>query len=76
MRVKILVRLKEQILEPQGKNIEESLNNLGFSECRNVRQGKLIELDLPEDIKNKSTYIKDICSKLLVNDIIEEYEVL
>ena len=48
MRVKILVRLKKQILEPQGKNIEESLNSLGFDKCSNIRQGKLIELDLPD----------------------------
>ena len=41
-----------------------------------VEGGEHISPILPEDIKNKSTYIKDICSKLLVNDIIEEYEVL
>ena len=49
MRIKILVRLKGQILEPQGKVIEQSLNSLGFTEFSNIRQGKLIELDLPED---------------------------
>ena len=50
MRVKILVRLKGQILEPQGKVIEQSLNSLGFTEFSNIRQGKLIELDLPDNI--------------------------
>ena len=43
MRIKILIRLKKQILEPQGKVIEQSLNNLGFEGLRNIRQGKLIE---------------------------------
>ena len=76
MRIKILVRLKKQILEPQGKNIEESLNSLGFDKCSNIRQGKLIELDLPDGLEDKDTYIKVICDKLLVNNIIEEYEVL
>ncbi|MDC0861498.1 phosphoribosylformylglycinamidine synthase subunit PurS [Alphaproteobacteria bacterium] len=76
MRIKILVRLKKQILEPQGKNIEESLNSLGFDKCSNIRQGKLIELDLPDGLGDRDTYIKAICDKLLVNNIIEEYEVL
>ena len=78
MRVKILIRLKSQILEPQGKVIEQSLNNLGFNEFNNIRQGKLIELDLPDNLskEEKDQKIKSACKKLLVNDIIEEYEVL
>ena len=78
MRIKILIRLKSQILEPQGKVIEQSLNNLGFSEFNNIRQGKLIELDLPDNLskEEKDQKIDSACKKLLVNDIIEEYEVL
>ncbi len=78
MRIKILVRLKGQILEPQGKVIEHSLNSLGFTEFSNIRQGKLIELDLPDNIskEEKAQKIDSACKKLLVNDIIEEYEVL
>ena len=78
MRIKILIRLKKQILEPQGKVIEQSLNNLGFEGIRNIRQGKLIELDLPENInkEEKDNIILSACKKLLVNEIIEEYEVL
>ncbi len=78
MRIKILVRLKGQILEPQGKVIEQSLNSLGFTEFSNIRQGKLIELDLPDNIskEEKAQKIDSVCKKLLVNDIIEEYEVL
>ena len=53
MRIKILVRLKGQILEPQGKVIEQSLNSLGFTEFSNIRQGKLIELDLPDNISKE-----------------------
>ena len=78
MRIKILIRLKSQILEPQGKVIEQSLNNLGFNEFYNIRQGKLIELDLPDNLskEEKDQKIDSACKKLLVNDIIEEYEVL
>ena len=54
MRIKILVRLKGQILEPQGKVIEQSLNSLGFTEFSNIRQGKLIELDLPDNISKEA----------------------
>ncbi len=78
MRIKILIRLKSQILEPQGKVIEQSLNNLGLNEFNNIRQGKLIELDLPDNLskEEKDQKIDSACKKLLVNDIIEEYEVL
>ena len=78
MRIKILIRLKSQILEPQGKVIEQSLNNIGFNEFHNIRQGKLIELDLPDKLskEEKDQKIDSACKKLLVNDIIEEYEVL
>ena len=78
MRIKILIRLKNQILEPQGKVIEQSLKSLGFEDFSNIRQGKLIEIDLPESInlEERSKKIDAACKKLLVNEIIEEYEVL
>ena len=78
MRIKILIRLKNQILEPQGKVIEQSLKSLGFEEFSNIRQGKLIEIDLPDSLneKERSEKIDAACKRLLVNEIIEEYEVL
>ena len=78
MRIKILIRLKSQILEPQGKVIEQSLKSLGFEESSNIRQGKLIEIDLPDSLneKERSEKIDVACKRLLVNEIIEEYEVL
>ena len=78
MRIKILIRLKNQILEPQGKVIEQSLKSLGFEDFSNIRQGKLIEIDLPDSLneEERSLKIDTACKKLLVNDIIEEYEVL
>jgi phosphoribosylformylglycinamidine synthase len=78
MRVKILIRLKSQILEPQGKVIEKSLSNLGLNNFTNIRQGKLIELDISDKLteEEKNDLITSACKKLLVNEIIEEYEVL
>ena len=78
MRIKILIRLKSQILEPQGKVIEQSLKSLGFEEFSNIRQGKLIEIDLPDSLneKERSEKIDVACKRLLVNEIIEEFEVL
>ena len=78
MRFKILIRLKNQILEPQGKVIEQSLKSLGFEEFSNIRQGKLIEIDLPDSLNEREMLekIDAACKKLLVNEIIEEYEVL
>ena len=78
MRFKILIRLKNQILEPQGKVIEQSLKSLGFEEFTNIRQGKLIEVDLPDTLNEKERLekIDAACKKLLINEIIEEYEVL
>ena len=78
MRIKILIRLKSQILEPQGKVIEQSLKSLGFEEFSNIRQGKLIEIDLPDSLneKERSEKIDVACKRLLVNEIIEEYVVL
>ena len=78
MRIKILIRLKSQILEPQGKVIEKSLSNLGLKNLKNIRQGKLIELDIPDKLskEERDELITSACKKLLVNEIIEEYEVL
>ena len=78
MRIKILIRLKNQILEPQGKVIEQSLKSLGFEDFSNIRQGKLVEIDLPDSLneEERSLKIDTACKKLLVNEIIEEYEVL
>ena len=67
MRIKILIRLKSQILEPQGKVIEQSLKSLGFEEFSNIRQGKLIEIDLPDSLneKERSEKIDVACKRAI-----------
>lgn len=78
MKVKIYVKLKEGVLDIEGKTIENSLShNLGFHQISNVRKGKLIEMDINETNQDKiNQTIKEICDKMLVNQVIEDYEIL
>ena len=75
MKIRINITLKKAVLDTQGKAIENALNkNLGFQQISNVRQGKLLELEIAETDMNKVNNIVDeICDKLLVNKIIENY---
>lgn len=78
MKVKIHIKLKEGVLDTEGKTIENFLNhNLGFHEISNVRKGKLIEMDVDETDQAKiDQTVKEICDKMLVNQVIEDYELL
>jgi phosphoribosylformylglycinamidine synthase len=71
MRARVLVRPKAGILDPQGIAVERALPALGFEGVQNVHVGRLIELDV-EDPEQ----LDDMCRKLLVNPLIEDYEVL
>ena len=75
MKVRITIGLKKSVLDTQGKAIENSLTkNLGYQKISGVRQGKFIELEIAEQDKNNVKKIVDeICDKLLVNKIIEDY---
>jgi phosphoribosylformylglycinamidine synthase len=75
MKIRILISLKKGVLDTQGKAIETSLQkNLGFPQISQVRQGKVVELEIAETDKNKiKEIIDEICDKLLVNKIIEDY---
>ena len=75
MKIRILISLKKGVLDTQGKAIEGSLNkNLDFNQISQVRQGKVVELEIAETNPAKIKEIVDeICDKLLVNKIIENY---
>ncbi|MBU6339221.1 MAG: phosphoribosylformylglycinamidine synthase subunit PurS [Rickettsiales bacterium] len=75
MRVRILITLKKGVLDTQGKAIENSLvKNLGFSQISQVRQGKLVEVEINEtDLSKIKNVVDEICDKLLVNKVIEDY---
>lgn len=76
MKARIFVTLKNGVLDPQGKAIGHALNNLGFAAVGEVRQGKLIEIELAETNEGKArTELKEMCEKLLANTVIEKYEI-
>ena len=76
MKVQIHISLKNGVLDPQGKAIENALTNLGFDKVDNVRQGKFIELDIDEnDPVEAHKQATEMCEKLLANTVIENYRV-
>lgn len=76
MKVRVDVMLKNGVLDPQGKAIGHALGNLGFAGVGEVRQGKVIDLDLAEtDAAKAKASLKDMCEKLLANTVIEKYDI-
>ena len=76
MKARVFITLKNGVLDPQGKAIGHALNGLGFDAVGDVRQGKLIELELAEaDAEKAKADIKAMCEKLLANTVIEKYEI-
>jgi len=74
MKARVFVTLKKGVLDPQGKAIGHALNGLGFDSVGEVRQGKLIELELKETDRAKAeAQIAEMCRKLLANTVIETY---
>ena len=67
---------KNGVLDPQGKAIENSLNQLGFNNFSEIRQGKIIEIDIDEIEEKAISIAEEMCKKLLVNLIIEDYEII
>jgi phosphoribosylformylglycinamidine synthase subunit PurS len=76
MKARVFVTLKNGVLDPQGKAIGHALNNLGFGSVGEVRQGKVIDIELAEKNEAKArAELRDMCEKLLANTIIEKYEI-
>ena len=76
MKARVFVTLKTGVLDPQGKAIGHALNGLGFGSVGEVRQGKVIDLELAEtDAAKAQTALKEMCEKLLANTVIEKYEI-
>lgn len=77
-KVRVIVRLKHGVLDPQGKTVEHALHTLGFEEANNVRIGKIIEFDIPEGTHGSELpdRVKAMCDKLLANPVIEDYEIV
>jgi len=73
MKVRVLVSLKNGVLDPQGKAIEHALGSLGFDGVGDVRVGKTIDLELADGTSDEE--IDAMCRKLLANTVIENYRV-
>ena len=76
MKFSITVTLKKDVLDPQGKVVQNTLHDLGMKNLKSVRQGKYFELELNESDKEKAEKnVDDMCKKLLANLIIEDYKI-
>ena len=76
MKARVFITLKPGVLDPQGKAIHHALEGLGFDGVNDVRQGKVIELDLADtDPAAARTRLTDMCDRLLANTVIEKYEI-
>ncbi|NVO23083.1 phosphoribosylformylglycinamidine synthase subunit PurS [Donghicola sp. C2-DW-16] len=73
MKARVHVMLKEGVLDPQGEAVRHALGALGFDGVGNVRQGKVIDLDLPEGTTEET--VTQMCEQLLANTVIEKYEI-
>ena len=76
MIISLVVTLKKSVLDPQGKTIQSTLNNMGYKSLSNLRQGKYFTIELNETDKSKAeNIVNEMCEKLLVNQVIEDYKI-
>ena len=77
MKIKVVVTLKNGVLDPQGKAIQQTLNGMGYSNIEGIRQGKYFDLEIAEkdEAKAKAT-AEEMCKKLLANLVIEDFKIL
>ena len=76
MKISATVTLKKEVLDPQGKVVDQTLRNMGYKNIVSVRQGKYFDIELKETDKEKAKKIaEEICKKLLTNTVIEDYTI-
>ena len=76
MKISATVTLKKEVLDPQGKVVNQTLKNMGYKNIVNVRQGKYFDIELDKTDKEKAKKIaEEICKKLLTNVVIEDYTI-
>ena len=77
MKIKVIVTLKSGVLDPQGKAIQQTLNGMGFTNVKDVRQGKYFDIDIDESDEQKAKLsAEEICKKLLANQVIEDFKII
>ena len=77
MKISVIITLKKDVLDPQGKVIHQTLDGMGFVGINEVRQGKYFEIDTKEDDKKKAEKkVEEMCKKLLANLVIEDFKII
>ena len=77
MKISVIITLKKDVLDPQGKVIHQALNGMGFNDINEVRQGKYFEIDTKETDSDKAkSKVEEMCKKLLANLVIENYKII
>jgi len=77
MKISVVITLKKDVLDPQGKVIHQTLDGIGFEGINEVRQGKYFEIDTNESDKKKAEVkVEEMCKKLLANLVIEDFKII
>ena len=77
MKISVIVTLKKDVLDPQGKTIKQALEGMSFKNINDVRQGKYFEIEIDEkNLKKGEEKVEEMCKKLLANLVIEEYKII
>ena len=77
MKISVIITLKKDVLDPQGKVIHQTLDGMGFNDVNEVRQGKYFEIDTKESNQKKAKEkVEEMCKKLLANLVIENYKII
>ena len=77
MKISVIITLKKDVLDPQGKIIHQTLDGMGFDDVNEVRQGKYFEIDTKETDNTKAkAKVEEMCKKLLANLVIENYKII
>ena len=77
MKISVIITLKKDVLDPQGKVIHKTLDGMGFEGINEVRQGKYFEIDTKEDVMKKAEKtVEEMCKKLLANLVIEDFKII
>jgi phosphoribosylformylglycinamidine synthase subunit PurS len=77
MKVSVIITLKKDVLDPQGKVIHQTLDGMGFNNINEVRQGKYFVIDIKDTDKTKAEEkVEEMCKKLLANLVIEDYKII
>ena len=77
MKISVIITLKKDVLDPQGKVIHQTLDGMGFNNVNEIRQGKYFEIEVKEnDLEKAKAIVDEMCKKLLANLVIEDYKII